>query len=91
MARLQLEIRIDTNRDGSPEARLTPIDIELPDDAVAPMQAAIALADMHDAEPGDGEVDARFSVRQKVRINLFIARLNTHIDADAETTLRIVE
>lgn len=89
--RLQIEIQGDVTGDGRPEFKLTPIDIPIADNVAFPLGQALKMADQFDAEPGDGEYDQLFKTRIPVRVNLFVAKLNTEVDVQGKVTIRIKE
>jgi hypothetical protein len=84
---LQIEFDVDVNGDLKDEAKLTPIDLPIPDDLAAHIQEAIAIGDLGDAQPGDGELEERQHV--KVPIKLFFVNLN--VSADVTAKLRVVD
>jgi hypothetical protein len=89
MAKLQIEIQGDVTGDGKPEFKVTPIDIELPDEAADLLEKAFRIADTLDAEPGDGEFDQKFKAKIPVKVNLFIAKIDTLIPVQGKATVRI--
>lgn len=93
MKHLQVAIQLDTDRKASNgyEVNVTPVDVALPDSIAIPLQGAIAIGDIGDAQPGDGEYDAGTRLKFPVRINLFITELKTSVDVDANVVLRVVE
>lgn len=89
MAKLQIELQGDLTGDGKPEFKVTPIDIELPDEAADLLEKAFRIADTLDAEPGDGEFDQKFKTKVPVRLNLILTKMNAGISLDGKLTMRV--
>lgn len=81
-----LQIEIDDPKIG---LKLTPIDLPIKDQLADALREAIALGDLGDAVPGDGELEANQHVKFPVRINLIFTKLNVTIDEEVQLIVRV--
>jgi hypothetical protein len=70
---------------------VTPVDVAIPDSVATGLQEAIALGDLADVKPGDGQLEETEHLKVPVKLNLFIVHLNTTVEVDAEVIVRIVD
>ncbi len=70
---------------------MTPVDIEVNEATALALETAIAVADVSDSIPGDGEFEVKQTIKAPVKINLFITTLKTTVNLDAEVVLRVVD
>jgi hypothetical protein len=80
MAKLQIGIEINTGGDPTPEIRVTPVDVEVPDNVADAARVLSAYFDMNDAKPGDGEAD--IPVKAKLPIRFLFVKTDVKIDGN---------
>jgi hypothetical protein len=81
MAKLQIGVELNTDRDPKDyEIRVTPVDVEVPDEVANAARIVQAFLDSNDANPGDGEAD--IPVKSKFPINFFFVRTSVSIDGN---------
>lgn len=81
-----LQIEIDDAKVG---LKLTPIDLPISDALATALNDAIAVGDLGDSIPGDGELEENEHVKFPVRINLIFTKLNINIDEQVQLILRV--
>lgn len=89
--KLQIALKADTDKNGSYDVNVTPVDIEINEATALALESAIAVADVNDAIPGNGEFEVKQAIKAPVKINLFITSLKTNVNIDAEVVIRVVD
>jgi hypothetical protein len=69
--KLRVTIDSDLNNDGHDDVHVTPVDVSVPNDVAGPIEKIIDLADLQDAEPGDGNFDYIETIRFDLPIGPF--------------------
>lgn len=80
MPKLQIGIEINSDADPAPEIRVTPVDVEVPENVAQAAKVLAAYFDMGDAQPGDGEAD--FPMKAKIPIKFLFIKTDVKIDGN---------
>lgn len=80
MMKLQIGIEINTDNDPESEIRVTPVDIEVPDEIGNAARTLQNYFDAVDAQPGDGEAD--IPMPKRIPIKFLFVKTDVKIDGN---------